>query len=54
VSGIAFSRDDKLLAFSSFAGNFVPGDTNGTADAFLRELKAGSRYSSDRVEGRLR
>jgi Tol biopolymer transport system component len=54
VSGIAFSRDDKLLAFSSFAGNLVPGDTNGTADAFLRELKAGSRYSSDRVEGRLR
>jgi Tol biopolymer transport system component len=51
VSGIAFSSDDHVLAFSSFASNFVPGDTNGTADAFLRELKAGSRYSSACVEG---
>ena len=33
-----------LLAFSSFAPNFVPGDTNGTADAFLREFKAANRY----------
>jgi Tol biopolymer transport system component len=52
VSGIAFSSDDHVLAFSSFASNFVPGDTNGTADAFLREFKAGSRYSSVRVEGK--
>jgi Tol biopolymer transport system component len=50
VSGIAFSRDDHLLAFSSFAPNFVPGDTNGTADAFLRDFE-GSRYSSAHVEG---
>ena len=50
VSGIAFSSDDQMLAFSSFAPNFVPGDTNGTADAFLREFKAGN--SSTRVEGK--
>ena len=50
VSGIAFSSDDRVLAFSSFAPNFVPGDTNGTADAFLREFKAGK--SSTRVEGK--
>jgi Tol biopolymer transport system component len=49
VSGTAFSGDDRVLAFSSFAGNLVPGDTNGTADAFLRELGAGN--SSARVEG---
>ena len=50
VSGIAFSSDDQMLAFSSFAPNFVPGDTNGTADAFLREFKAGN--PSTRVEGK--
>jgi tricorn protease-like protein len=50
VSRIAFSSDDQVLAFSSFAPNFVPGDTNGTADAFLREFKAGN--SSTRVEGK--
>jgi Tol biopolymer transport system component len=50
VSGIAFSSDDQVLAFSSFAPNFVPGDTNGTADAFLREFKAGN--PSTRVEGK--
>ena len=50
MSGIAFSSDDQVLAFSSFAPNFVPGDTNGTADAFLREFKAGN--PSTRVEGK--
>jgi hypothetical protein len=54
VSGNAFSSNDHVLAFSSFASNFVPGDTNGTADAFLREFKAGSRYSSARVEAKRR
>jgi Tol biopolymer transport system component len=51
VSGTAFSKDDHLLAFSSWASNFVLGDTNGTADAFLRDLRAGSRYSVADVEG---
>ncbi len=51
VSGIAFSSDDRRLAFSSWASNLVPGDTNDTPDAFLRELE-GSRYSSARVEGK--
>lgn len=30
------SRDGRLVAFASFATNLVPGDTNGTADVFLR------------------
>ena len=51
VSGSVFSADDRLLAFSSWAPNFVPGDTNGTADAFLRDFRV-SRYSSVGVEGR--
>jgi Tol biopolymer transport system component len=51
VSGSIFSADDRLLAFSSWAPNFVPGDTNGTADAFLRDFRV-SRYSSVGVEGR--
>jgi Tol biopolymer transport system component len=50
VSGIAFSSDDRMLAFSSFAPNFVDGDTNGTADAFLRQFRAGN--SATRVEGK--
>lgn len=35
----AFSAGNRYLAFSSWAGNLVPGDTNGTADAFVRDLR---------------
>jgi Tol biopolymer transport system component len=38
VGGASFSADDRYLAFSSWASNFVPGDTNGVADAFVRDL----------------
>ncbi|MDX6505462.1 MAG: hypothetical protein QOG06_106 [Gaiellaceae bacterium] len=54
VSGVAFSADDRLLAFSSWASNLVPGDTNSTPDAFLREFPGTSRYSGLGVEGRSR
>ncbi len=35
----AFSGNDLYLAFSSWAGNLVDGDTNGGPDAFLRRLR---------------
>jgi hypothetical protein len=34
----AFTADDRLVAFSSYASNLVPGDTNATVDAFLRGI----------------
>jgi Tol biopolymer transport system component len=37
-SGLELSNT-RVLAFSSWAGNFVPGDTNGRADAFVRKLR---------------
>ena len=37
-SPAAFSPDDRLLAFSSYASNLAPGDTNPTSDAFLRGI----------------
>ncbi len=35
----AFSAGNRYLLFASWAGNLVPGDTNGTADAFVRDLR---------------
>ena len=35
----AFSADGRYLAFSSWAGNLVAGDTNGGPDAFVRRLR---------------
>ena len=40
VSGLAFTASDRYLAFSSWAANLVPGDTNSNADAFVRDLGA--------------
>lgn len=34
----AISRDGRFVAFSSFATNLVPGDTNGERDVFLNSL----------------
>jgi Tol biopolymer transport system component len=51
VSGIAFSADAQVLAFSSWASNLVSGDTNSAVDAFLRDFGAASRYSGVHVEG---
>jgi len=36
--GVAFSANDRYLAFSSWAANLVPGDTNIVADAFVRDF----------------
>ena len=37
--GAAFTRDGRYLLFSSWASNLVPGDTNGVADVFVRDLR---------------
>lgn len=34
----SISDDGRLVAFASSAGNLVPGDTNSTADVFVRDL----------------
>ncbi len=36
------SADGRYLAFKSFATNLVPGDTNGTLDAFFRDRISGA------------
>lgn len=38
-SGSAFTRDGHYLLFGSWAANLVPGDTNGVADVFVRDLR---------------
>lgn len=35
----AFTRDGRLLSFTSTAPDLVPGDTNGVGDGFLRRLR---------------
>ncbi|WP_436528158.1 hypothetical protein [Actinoplanes sp. HUAS TT8] len=37
----AISDDGRYVAFESFAGNLVPGDTNGFSDVFLRDRRTG-------------
>jgi hypothetical protein len=39
--GGELSRDGRFLAFGSAGSNLVPGDTNDTSDAFVRDLRAG-------------
>ena len=36
----AISADGRYVAFSSFADDIVPGDTNGAQDVFVRDLQA--------------
>ena len=36
------STDGRVVAFSSWASNLVPGDTNGTADVFVHDLRSGT------------
>ena len=38
ADGVAFSANEHYLAFSSYAANLVPGDTNIVADAFVRDF----------------
>ena len=44
VGGVAFSANDRYLAFTSWASNFVPGDTNIVPDAFVRDLHAAQMH----------
>lgn len=37
--GAAFTRDGRYILFASWAANLVPGDTNGAADVFVRDLR---------------
>ena len=37
----AISADGRFVAFSSFATNLVPDDTNSTEDVFVRVLRSG-------------
>ncbi len=39
--GTAISSDGRYVAFSSFAGNLVPGDTNVSADVFVHDVVTG-------------
>lgn len=39
--GLSSSARGSVIAFSSFAGNLVPNDTNGTADVFVRDMETG-------------
>src|SRR5437588_12861704 len=43
------SNDGRYVAFSSLAGNLVPGDTNLNSDAFVKDLQLGTvtRVSRD-------
>ncbi|MFI5837152.1 TolB family protein [Micromonospora sp. NPDC051300] len=38
----SISQDGRYVAFSSFASNLVPGDTNGFPDLFVRDLLRGT------------
>src|SRR4051812_21431175 len=38
----ALSRTGRFAAFDSRADNLLPGDTNGAADSFVKDLKDGS------------
>ena len=38
----SISSDGRYVAFHSFAGNLVAGDTNGISDVFLRDRQAGT------------
>jgi len=38
----SMSGDGRYVAFTSFADNLVPGDTNGVSDVFVRDLQAGA------------
>lgn len=42
VPTVAISADGRFAAFTTFQYDVVPGDDNGTADAFLRDRSAGT------------
>ncbi|MFC9842793.1 TolB family protein [Streptomyces sp. NPDC060223] len=42
ANGAAISRDGRVAAFVSSASNLVPGDSQGSSDLFVRQLRTGS------------
>jgi Tol biopolymer transport system component len=42
LDSVSISGDGRYVAFDSFAGNLVPGDTNGWIDVFVRDRQAGT------------
>jgi len=38
----SISADGRIVAFQSWASDLVPGDTNGTADVFVRDRFTGT------------
>lgn len=48
---LALSRDGRTLAFLSLAGSLVPGDTNGRADAFVKDLVTGALTRASTAAG---
>lgn len=51
----AISGDGRYVAFSSFASNLIPGDTNNTTDIFVKDLQTGAiepiSVASDGIQG---
>jgi Tol biopolymer transport system component len=43
---VALSQDGSRIAFQSYATNLVPGDSNGRADVFVRDLVAGTTIAA--------
>ncbi|HET7742789.1 MAG TPA: hypothetical protein VFL67_19235, partial [Mycobacterium sp.] len=41
-NGASLSSDGNLVAFVSASPSLVPGDTNGVADVFVRDVAAGT------------
>lgn len=49
----SISRNGRFVAFSSTAANLVPGDTNGSRDLFVRDLRAGTLQRIELEQGAL-
>ncbi len=51
--GASFSPDGTKVVFATSASNLVAGDTNGTADVFIKDLTTGAvtRISTDAADG---
>jgi len=41
-AGVTISENGRYVAFTSSASNLVPGDTNGKADVFVRDMRSGT------------
>ncbi len=41
-SRLSVNADGRFVAFDSYSTNFVPGDSNGTGDIFVRDRQTGT------------